>query len=224
MSKIVEHPVAFAALSATSLVVAYMLCPRVVALWRSVSVMLGLSNKPKDKIFTYITQHSKNMLEAEKNRSYAFSLITCPALISGSHRVAVGILPNDSLLADIRGSSLCKGQDGASRQLAVLSVVEQFELDTEFDYVLVFSQPLPIPLSPNPSSPNPSSPNPSSPNPSSPNPPSLSLLLSFGFPLLQFLIWPAAALQIFRLKLRRLQGTLCLPLRRLLRRTAAGTA
>jgi hypothetical protein len=214
MSKIVEHPVAFAALSATSLVVAYMLCPRVVALWRSVSVMLGLSNKPKDKIFTYITQHSKNMLEAEKNRSYAFSLITCPALISGSHRVAVGILPNDSLLADIRGSSLCKGQDGASRQLAVLSVVEQFELDTEFDYVLVFSQPLPIPLSPNPSSPN----------PSSPNPPSLSLLLSFGFPLLQFLIWPAAALQIFRLKLRRLQGTLCLPLRRLLRRTAAGTA
>jgi hypothetical protein len=135
VSGIVEHPIVFAAVAVTSFAAAYVILPRVSVLWRSVVVRLGLSSQLNDKICTFITQHSKNMQEAEKNPSYAFSIINSPALVANSHRIAVGILPDDSLLADIKRSSLTKGENGAVRQLAVLSVVEQFELDTEFDFM-----------------------------------------------------------------------------------------
>jgi hypothetical protein len=134
MSKLAEHPAAFAAVVVVSLAAAYVCLPRVGALLRGAAVKLGLSNNSADKVHTFIRQHSKNMLEAEKDPSYAFSIINCPVLAAASHCVAVGILPNDSLLADVKRSSLTKAADGSVRQLAVLSVVEQFELDTEFDY------------------------------------------------------------------------------------------
>jgi hypothetical protein len=134
VSKIVEHPILFAAVAVASLAASYVILPRIGALWRSAAVRLGLSSQLSDKVCTFITQHSKNMQEAEKNPSYAFSIINSPVLAAKSHRIAVGILPDDDLLADVKRSSLTKGDGGAARQLAVLSVVEQFELDTEFDF------------------------------------------------------------------------------------------
>jgi hypothetical protein len=132
MTKLAEHPAAFAAAAVVSLAAAYVCLPRVGALLRSFAVRLGLSKSSADKVQTFIRQHSKNMLEAEKDPSYAFSIISCPAL--SSHSVAVGILPDDSLIAHVKRSSLTRAADTSVRQLAVLSVVEQFELDTEFDY------------------------------------------------------------------------------------------
>ena len=137
VSKIVQHPILFAAVAVASLAASYVILPRIGALWRSAAVRLGLSSQLNDKVYMFITQHSKNMQEAEKNPSYAFSIINSPALVAKSLRIAVGILPDDGLLADVKRSSLTKGDDGAQRQLAVLSVVEQFELDTEFDYTCV---------------------------------------------------------------------------------------
>jgi hypothetical protein len=107
VSKLVQHPVVFAAVAVVSCAAALAILPRVSALWRSARVRLGLSNGLNDKVFTFMSQHAKNMQEAERNPSYAFSVIACPALLAGAHRVAVGILPDDSLLADIKRSDLC---------------------------------------------------------------------------------------------------------------------
>jgi hypothetical protein len=107
VSKLVQHPIMFAAAVVASFAAAYAILPRVGALWRSARVRLGLSRGQTDKVFTFIGQHTKNMQEAERNPSYAFSIITCPALLAGAHHIAVGILPDDSLLADIKRSSLC---------------------------------------------------------------------------------------------------------------------
>ena len=135
VTRFVEHPILFAAAAVASFAAAYVILPRVGLLWRSAAVRLGLSSQLNDKIRTFMTQHAKNMQEAERTPSYAFSIINSPALVANSHRIAVGILPDDALLADVKRSSLTKGDhDGASRQLAVLSVLEQFELDTEFDF------------------------------------------------------------------------------------------
>ena len=135
LTKLVQHPVAFAAIAVASLAAAFVCLPRAGALLRRASVQLGFSKNLSTKINTFKTQHAKNMKEAEHNPSYAFSIIHSPSLVSASHRIAVGILPNDHLLADVK-RALCKADDGAPRHLAVVSVVEQFELDSEFDYTL----------------------------------------------------------------------------------------
>lgn len=141
MTQLVENPVALAAIAVASLAAAYVFLPRVSALWRTVSVKLGLSKSSQDKVYTFMNQHAKNMREAEKEPSYAFSIIESPVLASAAHSIAVGILPNDSLLADVKRSKLTKAADGSVRPLAVLSVVEQFELDTQFDYTFVPAAP-----------------------------------------------------------------------------------
>ena len=138
LSQLAQHPLAATVIAAVSLAAAYVVVPRAAALWRSVLVRLGLSKGAKDKVDTFMRQHAKNMLEAESNPSFAFSIINHPALEAASHRIALGILPNDSLLADIKRSSLVKPAGAAAaaapRNLAVISVVDHFELHTEFDY------------------------------------------------------------------------------------------
>ena len=187
LTKVAEHPLAFAAIAVASLAAAYVCLPRIGALLRRASVQLGFSKNLATKINTYKTQHAKNMKEAEHNPPYAFSVIHSPSLASAAHRIAVGILPNDVLLAEVK-RTLCKADDGSSRQLAVLSVVEQFELDAEFDYTL--DHPCPSPTR--------------GPVASLPPPQSHDM---------QVCVRAAAALQVLRQQRQRLQRALRVPVR-----------